>query len=172
LTSNNATVIYINLLPTIRVVYVQGSFVISRDAFNLVVKPIERMTTMIRKLAGTICILSSSGVPEETAEDIEDQEENETYLLEKTVEKLANIFDVRQDDKSSKGAKKSKAERMLTGSKTTRVLAHGSIYNISVIEKTPTSPVKGGEDPKKGFTSPTAMSATILALQQGMCKRE
>ena len=51
-----------------------GSFIISRDAFELVVKPIERMTSMIRKLAGTICILSSSGVPEDAFGDIEDHE--------------------------------------------------------------------------------------------------
>ncbi len=34
--------------------------IISRDCHRLIVKPIERMTAVIRKLAGTICLLSAN----------------------------------------------------------------------------------------------------------------
>ena len=106
---------HIYLIMFVVALFAIGSFVISRDAFELVVKPIERMTSMIRKLAGTICILSSSGVPEGPLIDVDDHEENETLMLESTVAKLAQIFDVKQDSKSVDAKKKTKAERMLTG---------------------------------------------------------
>jgi hypothetical protein len=115
-------------------VFAVGSWIVSRDAHLLVVKPIERMTVMIRKLAGTICVLSSADEPNKVNE--ENLEENETKMLESVVGKIAAIFDVKQDDASATAKNKTKAERMLTGSKMTQVISNGSVFNVNVVENT------------------------------------
>jgi hypothetical protein len=110
------------------------TFMINRDASILVVKPIERMTAMIQKLAGAICILSSSDgdhVDEEESSNL-----NETKLLENVVSRISTIFDVHQDDSTKDAKNKTKAERMLTGSKSTEVQANGSVFNVVVVENT------------------------------------
>lgn len=38
--------------------YNKNSYITSKTSYNIVIKPIERMTSMISKLAGTICILA------------------------------------------------------------------------------------------------------------------
>jgi hypothetical protein len=85
--------------------------------------------------------------------------------LESTVAKLAQIFDVRQEssEKGPDGKKKTKVERMLTGSKTTKVMATGSVFNVSVVEKAPVF------NKPKSQGSPVASHSTgaIGALQRG-----
>ena len=51
-----------NMLLTlcIMVVFALGSYRISKDVHNIIVAPLERMTAVVRKLAGTICFLQST----------------------------------------------------------------------------------------------------------------
>ena len=61
-------------------------------------------------------------------------------MLESTVSKLAQIFDLNKQTNSTASVGKSKAERMLAGSKTTKILANGSVYSVSVVETPVTGP--------------------------------
>jgi hypothetical protein len=95
----------------------------------LVVMPIDRMSNLVRKLAGTVAVL--------TNDEMGDTSLNETDVIEKVVKRLSHIFDVHSEEGHVDGKRKSKAERMLTGSKTTEIVTKGSIYRIQVVETTP-----------------------------------
>jgi hypothetical protein len=118
------------LVVFIVAIFAVGSFVVSKDVHSLVVQPIDRMSSMVRKLAGTVAVLSN--------DEMGDASLNEAEVIEKVVQRLATIFDVHQDGTAGDGSKKkSKAERMLTGSKTTEIVTRGSIYRIQVTETAP-----------------------------------
>ena len=108
-------------------IFVFGSVLVSQDAHDLVVRPIERMTAVIRKLAGTICILSAG-----EDEDLDDAEDgiDETILLESVVTKMAGIFNISGSSNST-----NKALGMLTGEKHTEFKTKSSVYSIHVVEE-------------------------------------
>lgn len=113
------------------IIFILGCIIINKSAYNLVIKPIERMTSMISKLAGTICILADDNLNDEGSEDTEtDIDEDETKLLETVVSKMAELFDVQS---TKTGAK---ADRLLTGSRTTEIRSRGAVYKVNVIEST------------------------------------
>ena len=90
------------------VVFAAGSFVISHETNMLIVKPIERMTNILRKLAGTVFVLSMAEDPSFADEDMEIE------VLEQIVCKMAEIFNV----VPSKGGGKTKMDKgmqMLAG---------------------------------------------------------
>eukprot|EP01006_Ploeotia_vitrea_P031858 TRINITY_DN64153_c0_g2_i1.p2 TRINITY_DN64153_c0_g2~~TRINITY_DN64153_c0_g2_i1.p2 ORF type:complete len:139 (-),score=77.04 TRINITY_DN64153_c0_g2_i1:55-432(-) len=64
--------------------------IMSRDARRLVVEPIERMTKIVRKLAGTVFFLSAGSDEGYTS----GHEQYETAVIESLVDKMANIFNV------------------------------------------------------------------------------
>lgn len=114
------------------IIFMLGCFIINKSVYNLVVKPIERMTSMITKLAGTICILADENLSDEGSEDTEvDEDEDETKLLETVVSKMAELFDVQSTKTGG-----SKADRLLTGSRTTEIRSRGAVYKVNVIEST------------------------------------
>ncbi len=70
---------------------------------------------------------------------------HETDMLEQAVNKIAGLFDVHSDNTGNR--KKSKADRMLTGSKTTEIVTDGAVYKINVEESAKTLPnVKSGRE--------------------------
>lgn len=74
--------------------FLLSSVLISRDIHILVVAPLERMTLLIKKLAGTLCFLSN------TDSDIEIEQyegELETNMIEAIIDRLATIFSVKPD---------------------------------------------------------------------------
>jgi hypothetical protein len=111
------------------VVFGAGSWIVSRDAHSLVVEPIERMTAIIRKLAGTICILSTEEDEELVGEGYE------TALLESVVTKMADIFNVSSGGNSGASRSRSKLERMTMGTKNSEIKTRSSIYTIKVSER-------------------------------------
>ena len=108
-------------------VFAIGSYVISRNVHSLVVAPLERMTQIIRKLAGTVCFLSAATEDESRALT----DGLETNMIESTIEKMANIFAVQPDGNSALP----KPLQMMAGSKHTEILTHSSVVSIEVTER-------------------------------------
>ena len=108
-------------------VFAIGSYVISRNVHSLVVAPLERMTQIIRKLAGTVCFLSAA--TEDESREMTDG--LETNMIESTIEKMANIFAVQPDGNSALP----KPLQMMAGSKHTEILTNSSVVSIEVTER-------------------------------------
>ena len=108
-------------------VFAIGSYVISRNVHSLVVAPLERMTQIIRKLAGTVCFLSAA--TEDESRELTDG--LETNMIESTIEKMANIFAVQPDGNSALP----KPLQMMAGSKHTEILTNSSVVSIEVTER-------------------------------------
>src|ERR1700735_4310007 len=118
-----------SLAPTTLIIFVFGcgSFLISRNVHALVVAPLERMTQIIRKLAGTVCFLSAANENDEK----ELSDGLETNMIEATIEKMANIFAVQPDANMSLP----KPLQMMAGSKHTEIMTNSSVVSIEVIER-------------------------------------
>ena len=108
-------------------VFASGSWLISRSVHTLVVAPLERMTQIIRKLAGTVCFLTAA--TEADAKELDDG--LETNVIEATIEKMARIFAVQPDGNSALP----KPLQMMAGSKHTEIMTNSSIVSIEVIER-------------------------------------
>ena len=108
-------------------VFAVGSYVISRNVRSLVVAPLERMTQIIRKLAGTVCFLSAA--TEDESREMTDG--LETNMIESTIEKMANIFAVQPDGNSALP----KPLQMMAGSKHTEIFTNSSVVSIEVTER-------------------------------------
>jgi hypothetical protein len=100
-----------------------GTTLLTRDANSLVVRPIERMTDIVRKLAGKVFFLSNQadgggeggtnmngGVDSADGEgqNAEDAFNYETAVVESLVDKMASMFDV-----GGKGNKKGKGRSQM-----------------------------------------------------------
>ena len=109
------------------VVFALGSWLISRNVHSLVVAPLERMTQIIRKLAGTVCFLTAA-----TEADAKELDTGlETNVIEATIEKMARIFAVQPDGNNALP----KPLQMMAGSKHTEIMTNSSIVSIEVVER-------------------------------------
>ena len=128
------TSLYSIILTSIIIaMFMAGSVLISKDVYQLVVAPLERMTSIIKKLAGTICFLThdeEEGKALESA-DGEEKPSNETRVIEGIIEKLATIFQV-QPDATMQGPK---ALQRMAGSKHTEITTNTSVVSIAVVER-------------------------------------
>lgn len=117
-----------NLILTlvVVVVFALGSWLLSRDANKMLVQPVERMTGVIRKLAGTVCLLSP---PDEGMEMV--SAGMEMQVIEEIVEKMAIIFKVLPDTRVTAN----KAFRVLAGKRHTEIQTKNSIVCIDVAER-------------------------------------
>ena len=151
--------LYTIILTTIIVVmFVLGSVLISKDVYFLVVAPLERMTSIIKKLAGTICFLTNSDHTEpvsrsgagsdkgsrassdgegssdeggDGARTRDGMPANETRVIEGIIEKLGAIFQV-EPDATMAGPK---ALQRMAGSKHTEITTNTSVVSIQVVER-------------------------------------
>ena len=139
------------LTSIIIAMFVLGSLTVSRDVYSLVVAPLERMTSIIKKLAGTICFLTNdqeepsrasrgharsvSSLGNASAASQLDAAfsaaANETRVIEGIIEKLATIFQV-EPDASMAGPK---ALQRMAGSKHTEITTSTSVVSIAVVER-------------------------------------
>lgn len=111
------------VLTFVILVFGVGSYLWTRDVHSLVVSPLERMTIIMRKLAGAVCFLS-------TETDTDNQgEEYETQVMESIINKVASIFQVEPDQNVQK------PYRMMTGHKRTEIKGHGRTVSIEVMER-------------------------------------
>jgi hypothetical protein len=115
------------ILLLIIIMFAGGSYVISKDVHVLVVAPLDRMTQVIKKLAGTICFLQQT--PDEEAKHL--QEGYETNVIESIIERMAQIFSVEPDHSGSLD----KPLQMMTGSKHTEIKTLNTVVSIEVIER-------------------------------------
>ena len=78
----------IGLTTFILFIFGAASFILNKDAHELIVKPIERMTRATERLANTLFALS----PEEAGK----LEGHEAVFVEEVVAKMARFFDVKK----------------------------------------------------------------------------
>lgn len=132
----------ISLTTFIILIFGIGIIIVSRDVRQLVVAPLERMTHMIKKLAGTICVLNSdhtnnTSTAAQQSIDTSDttlhqQSLSETKMIESVIEKMALIFAVQPD---ATGQGDNKAMSMMAGSKHTEIVTGSSVVSIQVVER-------------------------------------
>ena len=125
------------LTSIIIAMFMAGSVLVSKDVYFLVVAPLERMTSIIKKLAGTICFLThdeedaAAASPHDGSGASITESVNETRVIEGIIEKLATIFQV-QPDTSMAGPK---ALQRMAGSKHTEITTTTSVVSIAVVER-------------------------------------
>lgn len=136
-------------------VFTAGSYMMSRDVQSLVVAPLDRMTAMVKKLAGTILFLNhpkdggtggdglTPGGPQSptmrpVAGDIAGFE---TDAIEQVIAQIGNIFSV-VPDPHPQDSRLPKSLAMLSGSKHTQIKTLNSVVHIDVSER----PRQIGED--------------------------
>ena len=94
---------------------------------SLIITPLDRMTLVIKKLAGTICILSANSEDEQR----ELTDGYETHVIEQMIGRMAEIFSIEPDH--SGGLAKPLA--MMTGTKHTEIQTHNTVVSIEVVER-------------------------------------
>ena len=89
-----------NILLTLFVVVIfsAGSWIFNNDAKKMIIEPIERLTLLVKKLAGMVFMLSA----EEEGDEL--GEENEMDFIDLIANKMSNVFD--KDEKLNKKANK------------------------------------------------------------------
>jgi hypothetical protein len=106
-----------NILLTLFVVVIfsAGSWIFNNDAKNMIIRPIERLTLLVKKLAGMVFMLSA----EEESDELGG--ENEMDFIDLIADKMSNVFD--KDENLSKKAKK--AANQLIPSEVSPNMSHG-----------------------------------------------
>jgi hypothetical protein len=112
------------------ILFCLGTIIISKDIYYIVVAPLDRMSNIINKLAGTICFLQSSSA-QETEALKSDKTTYETSFIEAIMQRLAQIFTVEPDHSSNLD----KALQTMAGSKRTEIKTNNSVVSIEVIER-------------------------------------
>ena len=185
--------LYTIILTTIIIVmFVLGSVLISKDVYFLVVAPLERMTSIIKKLAGTICFLTNnehddpvsrtsagsdkgskggseadeaSDEDDDTARTRDGMPANETRVIEGIIEKLGAIFQV-EPDATMPGPK---ALQRMAGSKHTEITTNTSVVSIQVVER-PRLEIEdvGMEEGKVGEETDVSRYRELRSVEDGI----